>query len=98
MATNLKRGDECVVATPDASGNIVFSWFSFSHKAVMPAEDGIGVRVLFGEWLRSDTLSRADAVATEPYSVFFNVNGHFRRPSVISPRGRRTGQAAMRRG
>src|SRR4051794_40989703 len=49
MATNLRRGDECVVATPDADGDIVFSWFAFSHEAVMPAESDVGVRVLFGD-------------------------------------------------
>lgn len=33
------------------------------------------VRVFFGEWLWSATLSRAEAIATRPYAQFFNVNG-----------------------
>ena len=84
MATNLTPGDECVVATPAEDGNIVFGWFRFSHESVMPVEGGVGVRVLFGEFIRSVTLCRDEAISTEPYSVFFNVNGHFKRPSVIS--------------
>lgn len=94
MATNLRQGDECVVATPDADGHILFGWFAFTHETIMPAEDGVGVRVMFGEWLRSERLTRDDAIATEPYSVFFNVNGHFKRPSVIRPRRRRPGVVA----
>jgi len=85
MARDLRRGDECVVATPDAKGNIVFSWFAFSYETMMPAEDGLERRVFFGEWRRSETLRRDDAVRTEPYRIFFNVNGHFKRASVIIP-------------
>ena len=98
MATNLQLGEECVVATPAEDDDIMFGWFRFTHEAVMPAEDGVGVRVLFGEFLRSETLCRDEAIATEPYSVFFNVNGHFKRPSVVRPRHRWSGQAPLRRG
>lgn len=84
MATDLGGGDECVVATPDPLGDIDFRWFAFSHEQVLPAEEGTKVRVLFGKWLRSEKLTKIDAAATEPYSIFFNVNGHFKRQSVIS--------------
>jgi len=83
MAIDLQHGDECVVATPDEDGNITFNWFAFSHVKFMPDEHDVEVRVLFGDRLRSETLSRDDAIATEPYSVFFNINGHFKRPSVV---------------
>jgi hypothetical protein len=89
MATNLRPGEECVVATPERSSDVVFGWFAFTDERVMPDEHGVGVRVLFGKWLRSVTLTRAQAIVTEPYAVFFNVNGHFKRPSVIQPRRRR---------
>ena len=95
---NLPPGEECVVATPAADGDIVFSWFRFSHESVTPAEDGVGVRVLFGEFVRSETLCREEAIVTEPYSVFFNVNGHFKRLSVVPSRRRRPGRAALGRG
>src|SRR5207302_4145317 len=77
MATNLKRGEECVVATPNEDGDIEFVWFSFSHEKIMPDENGTATRVQFGKRLRSETLSKPDAAETEPYARFFNVNGHF---------------------
>jgi hypothetical protein len=91
MATDLQPGDECVVATPTREGDIDFDWFSFSREAIMtmPDEPGTKVRVLFGERIRSQTLSKAHAAEMEPYKVFFNVNGHFKRPSVIRPRSSR---------
>jgi hypothetical protein len=98
MATNLRPGDECVVATPDGDGDIVFNWFSFSHEAIMRDDEGDDVRVLFGKWLRSETLSRSDAAGLEPYSVFFNVKRHFKRMSIIPSRSGHRKQAATRRG
>ena len=53
---------------------------------VRAIRDALGMTgVQFGKRLRSKILSKADAAETEPYSVFFNVNGHFKRPSVIKP-------------
>jgi len=69
-----------------------FSSFTFSHEALRPGEDGVDLRVLFGTWQRSETLPRDEAIRTEPYRILFNINGHFKRPSVIGPnrgRGRR---------
>ena len=86
MATDLKRGEECVVATPNEDGDIEFVWFSFTQEKIMPDEDGIATRVQFGKRLRSETRSKTDAAETEPYSVFFNVDGHFKRPSVVKPK------------
>ena len=84
MAMDLKAGDECVVATPAHSGNlIVFSWFRFSREEVLPDENGTQTRVLFGDFLRSQEIDKARAAETEPYSMFFNVNGHFKRRSVV---------------
>jgi hypothetical protein len=86
MATDLKRGEECVVATPDENGDIEFVWFSFTHETNRPDENGIPSRVQCGKRLRSEILSKRRAAKTEPYSVFFNINGHFKRPSVIRPK------------
>lgn len=87
MAADIAPGDQCIVATTAANGDIEFGWFSFSHEELLPAPDepGTKVRVLFGRRIRSETMPRSKAVRTEPYSVFFNVNGHFKRPSVIRP-------------
>jgi len=89
MATDLEPGQHCYVATPAANDNIEFAWYCFSHEELManPTEPGQTVRVFFGEWLGSETLPRAEAIGTEPYSDFFNVNGHFKRPSAIRPSG-----------
>ena len=98
MATDLKPRDKCVVATPADGGDINFSWFSFTHERVMDMPDELGtkVRVLFGKLIRSECLLKAEAAGCEPYSVFFNVNGHFKRPSVIHPKGGRRGRAVAR--
>jgi hypothetical protein len=99
MATDLKSGDECVVATPVVGGDIDFSWFSFTHERIMdmPDKPGTKVRVLFGNLIRSECLPKAEAVGSELYLVLFNVNGHFKRPSVIQPKGTRRGRAVAGR-
>jgi hypothetical protein len=86
MATDLKPGDKCIVATAHKNGNIEFTWFSFSHEKIMRDDKGVAQRVQFGKRLRTKTLSKTKAAKTEPYAVFFNINGHFKRPSVIKPR------------
>ena len=55
MATNLKCGDECIVAAYDSDGKIVFSWFSFSHESLLaaPYKPGTNVRVFFGKPIKS---------------------------------------------
>jgi hypothetical protein len=35
MATNLKRGEKCVVATYDEDGRVLFTWFSLSREKLM---------------------------------------------------------------
>ena len=84
MATNLQVGDECVVATPGQSGEVVFQWFKFSNEQILPDEEGRNVRVFYGLPLRSESLPKAVAAQTDPYAVFFDVNGHFKRPSAIA--------------
>jgi hypothetical protein len=103
MATDLEPGQHCCVATPAEGDDIVFAWYCFSGErqvqdpAPRPDAPTTTVRVLFGEWLGSETLPRADAVTTAPYAAFFNVNGHFKRPSVIRPSGNCTAPAGLRR-
>ncbi len=90
MATDIVEGDKCVVATrnPDEDHGpytpINFSWFSFSHEDVCRTKKGTQIRVFFGKWLKSEQLPKNKAAAIEPYSIFFNINGHFKRPSVIN--------------
>jgi len=89
MATDLKRGEECLVATPNEDGDVEFVRFSFSHEE-RGHQDGESMRVFFGKRLSSKTLPKTKAAKTEPYSVFFDKNGNFKRLSVIKPKtGRR---------
>ena len=72
-----------MVVSPDSPYVIDFSWFAFSREQVLPDEHGTNCRVFFGEWFRSEKLPKIKAAETEPYSVFFNVKGDFKRQSVI---------------
>lgn len=89
MATDLQPGQHCCVATPLENDGIEFGWFCFSEVRLMPDPDDPSsiVRVFFGEGLGSERLSRAEAIETEPYADFFNVNGHFKRLSAIRLQG-----------
>lgn len=85
LATNILPGDECVVATTAANGEIEFIWFEFTHEKILPIPDDPGnkSRVLFGKRLRTEILLKSKAAQTTTYGVFFNINGHFKRPPVI---------------
>jgi hypothetical protein len=85
MASDLRPGQHCCVATPAEGENIEFAWYRLSHERDMPDPDDPSsmLRVFFGEWLGSHTLTRAEAIATHPYAQFFNVNGHFKQLSAI---------------
>lgn len=85
IATDLRPAEECVVATPDQNGNIEFNWFSFSREQIMdmPDKPGTRIRVFFGKFIKSVRLPKDRAANTAPYSVLFNVNGHFKRLSAI---------------
>jgi len=104
MATNLQQGQHCCAATPvekrNIKSDIIFHWFCFSHEQIMemPDKPGTTVRVFFGEWLGSERLPRAAAVAKEPYTWFFNVKGQFKQLSAIQPRGHCAAPAGLCRG
>jgi hypothetical protein len=91
LAKDLQQGTECVVATQSANKQVTFRWFSFFREDVLPAEDRSPTRVFFGQELRSETMSKAAAAATEAYAAFFDVNGNFKQQSVpTANKGRRT--------
>ena len=82
-ANNLSVGQQCIVATPQKDGKIVFSWYEFLRELVKPDNKGHRYRVFFGKHIKSETLSKGDAARDGLYSTFFNKNGNFKRPSVI---------------
>lgn len=85
MAANLARGQKCIVASYDDDGNVLFEWYVFEKETPEkdPDDQTISVRVFRGKKLKSETMSKKEAVRSEQYSAFFNVKGDFKRPSVI---------------
>jgi hypothetical protein len=82
-AKDICAGQKCIVATAANDKKITFSWFLFSHEEVLPDDTGVICRVLYGKFIKNDTYFKMDAAHTEPYSIFFDINGNFKRQSVI---------------
>jgi hypothetical protein len=82
-ATNLSVGQQCIVATLAKDGKIVFTWYKFLREVVKQDDEGNSCRAFFGNRIRSNTLSKADAARDGLYSAFFDKNGNFKRQSVI---------------
>ena len=79
-----QKGVECVVATPDSHGNVDFVHFTFSHESTRAANsDGKRYRVLFGRKINFKRLTKIESAKIEPYKSLFDVNGNFKRRSVI---------------
>jgi hypothetical protein len=58
MATNLKPGTECIVATYDDDCQVVFSWHTLLREAVKrDPGDGTKVRVFFGKLIKTERFS-----------------------------------------
>jgi serine/threonine protein kinase len=83
LARNLRLGQKCIVATTGNSKQIVFSWFSFLREEIKPDDSAIPCRVFFGKFIKSEEYSKTEAAHKEPYSMFFDINGNFKRHSVI---------------
>lgn len=84
LANELEPGENCVVATLDITGDVEFDWYRFSRVVVKAdPERNVDCHAYYGEQFNTETLSRADAIRHHVYGQFFNVNGHFKRPSVI---------------
>jgi hypothetical protein len=82
-ARDLNIGQTCIVAKPESNDDVSFCWFEFSHR-----EDGLYQRkpcwVFYGDLVKPPVrLQKAVAARTEPYTIFFNVNGGFKRHNVL---------------
>ena len=82
LATNISRGNTCVVATKDEDGQIRFTWYSLARVETRLWKDSTQ-RVFCGPSTKSETLSKGDAARHGLYSIFFNKNGDFKRQSVL---------------
>jgi hypothetical protein len=80
----LQIGQECVVASYAEDGRIVFKWYALTRETIQDNEHFIPCHVFYGDLLSTETLEKSAAADTEEYGAFFNVNGHFKRPSVLS--------------
>lgn len=83
LALNLPRGQKCVVATTGNENQIVFSWFSFLREEVRRDDRGVPCRVFFGEFIKAEEYSKTEAALNPAYTAFFDINGNFKRHSVI---------------
>ena len=83
LATNVSRGDTCVVATTDENGQIRFTWYSLARVETVSWKDGTHWRVFCGPATKSEALLKGDAARDGLYSIFFNKNGDFKRQSVL---------------
>lgn len=87
QATNLEAGQVCIVATSADGDTVTFTWYSFLHERLRK-EQGQDAgrerfRVLCGDNLTAETVSKAAAFTHPRYTAFFNVNGHFKQQSTI---------------
>jgi hypothetical protein len=83
LANNLPVGETCVVASLNSTGEIIFDWYKFSRETVKADDTGTPCRAFFGDHLKTETRSRGEAMRDGLYSRFFDINGHFKRRSVL---------------
>jgi hypothetical protein len=88
LANELSLGETCIIATPDIKSHITcdvtFDSYRFSREMVKPDPvRNVPCHAYFGKLFKTETMSRRDAMRHPVYSNFFNINGHFKRPSVM---------------
>lgn len=83
LANNLPVAETCIVASLDAMGDVTFDWYSFMHETIKRDDTGVPCRAFFGKHVKTKTLSRNAAMRDGIYSRFFDINGKFKRRSVL---------------
>ncbi len=82
LAVGLKRGVECAVAGVEPDGSIRFNWYRFAREELRE-DEGEKVRVFFGEFVRDEVMSKAEAAKSVKFESMFNTLGHFKRVSAV---------------
>ena len=81
QATDLAAGQICIVcSTPQAKDVVTFSWYEYQSQDINTTRE---TRVFTGNQIASEELSKADASIHDVYGHFFNVDGNFKRQSVL---------------
>lgn len=75
-------GTECIVVGVERADKMEFRHYSFSREE--PRPDGQRtVRVFLGDFIRCETMPRAEACTREPYARIFDKNAHLKRLSAL---------------
>lgn len=64
-------------------GKINFDWYEFLRERVRLDDTRTPCRAFFGRRFKTETLSLGDAKRDGVYSRFFDINGNFKRRSVL---------------
>jgi hypothetical protein len=83
QARDLVPGQTCVVGAYADDGRVVFSWYSFTHEALLPDEHSNPVRVFFGRFVASERLPKSQAARSVHCSALFRRTGDFKLGSVF---------------
>src|SRR5262245_56425503 len=67
LATELGTGEQCIVVEPGPDGALTFDWYTYQRDETMPDDAGIVCRVLFGDLIKTETRSKADAISDGLY-------------------------------
>jgi hypothetical protein len=78
LATDISKGQQCIVATPAKNGKIAFERFSLSRVVIMPDDRGVQCRAFFGDSIDEEQLNKGDAAKHPRYGIFFDKNGGFK--------------------
>jgi len=83
LANNLPVDETCVVASRGPRDNVAFDWYRFVRETVKRDNTGVPCRAFFGKHFKTETLARREAIRDGIYSRFFDINGNFKRRSVL---------------
>ena len=80
-ATDLAAGQICIVcSTPRTKDVVTFSWHEYQSQDIDTTRE---TRVFTGNEIASEELPKTDASDHDVYGHFFNIDGNFKRQSVL---------------
>ena len=74
-----------MVASRELGTRVVFRWYLLESESIHRGRgETSDARVFFGKLLYEESMPQEQARRTTPYQRFFNVRGHFKRPSALA--------------